>query len=91
MKFRITRHASASPPAEAIERLAERIGKRRSEASFVHVGREITASLDRDDPVSMTQDERIEVGRRAVLEIVAEVCELAPDLKLDWYAVSPAR
>ena len=91
MKFRITRHASASAPEQAIELLAERIGSKRREATFVRVGREIRANLDRDDPVSMTQDERVDIGRRMVLEIVADVCEHAPELKLDWYAVSAAQ
>jgi hypothetical protein len=55
------------------------------------VGGEIRATVPDDDaPVAMTSDERTDVGRRAVLEVVGEVCERAPDLKLDWYAVSPA-
>lgn len=38
----------------------------------------------------MTRDERVEIGRRAVLDALDEVCERAPGLKLDWYAVVPA-
>jgi hypothetical protein len=91
MKFRITRHASASPPEHALDALTERMGSRREEVSFRRVGAEIQAKLDRDDPVSMTQDERTAIGRLAVLEIVGEVCDRAPELKLDWFAVSPAR
>jgi hypothetical protein len=71
--------------------LSERVGHRREDVSFAHVGTEIRASLDHDDPVAMTSDERTDVGRRAVLEILAEVCDRAPELKLDWFAVSPAR
>lgn len=59
--------------------------------SFARVGAEIRASVDRDNPVAMTHDERTDIGRRAVLKIVGEVCERAPELKLDWFAVSPAR
>ena len=71
--------------------LGERIPRRRDEVCFSRAGDEIRARLDRDEPVSMTRDERTEIGRRAVLGALAEVCERAPELKLDWYAVSPAR
>jgi hypothetical protein len=91
MRFRITRHASASPPEHALDLLAERIGSRREDVRFSRNGPAITASIDRDDPVAMTHDERTDIGRRAVLGAVAEICERAPDLKLDWFAVSPAR
>jgi hypothetical protein len=91
MKFRITRHATGSPPEDALDLLTNRIGKRREDVYFARVGGEIRANLKRDEPVAMTQDDRAEVGRRAVLEIVEEVCERAPELKLDWYAVSAAR
>jgi hypothetical protein len=90
MKFRITRHATTSPPEHALDLLTERMGSRREGVSFARVGPEIRAKLDGDDPIAMTRDERTDVGRRAVLEIVAEVCERAPELKLDWFAVSPA-
>jgi len=36
----------------------------------------------------MERDEREEVGRLAVLDILQEVCERAPELTLDWFAVS---
>jgi hypothetical protein len=91
MRFRITPHTTASPPEHALDLLSERMGGRREEVSFARVGAEITANLDRDDPIAMTLDERTDIGRRAVLEIVGEVCERAPELKLDWFAVSPAR
>lgn len=91
MKFRITRHATGSPPEDALDLLSSRIGKRREDVVFARVGGEIRANLNRDEPVAMTRDDRTEVGRRAVLEIVEDVCESAPELKLDWYAVSPAR
>jgi hypothetical protein len=91
MKFRITRHTTASPPEQALDLLTERIGSACKDLCFARVGPEIRASLDRDDPVAMTQDERTDIGRRAVLEAVSEICEGAPELELDWYAVSPAR
>jgi hypothetical protein len=91
MKFKITPHKTASPPEHALDLLTERVGRRREDVSFARLGHELRANLDRDEPVSMTHDERTDIGRRAVLDIVAEVCERAPELKLDWYAVSPAR
>jgi hypothetical protein len=91
MKFKITRHATASPPDNAMDALTERMGRKREDVSFTRVGAELRANLDRDVPSSMTYDERTAIGRRAVLEIVGEVCERAPELKLDWFAVSPAR
>jgi hypothetical protein len=91
MRFRITRHASASAPEYALDLLSEHIGAKRREVSFARVGHEIRANLDRDEQVAMTQDERADIGRRAVLAIVSDVCERAPELKLDWYAVSAAR
>jgi len=57
---------------------------------FSTVAGEIVARLDRDDAISMTRDERIEIGRQMVLGVVGEICERSPDLKLDWFAVSPA-
>ncbi len=91
MKFRITRHATAAPPEDALDLLSTRIGRSREDVHFARVGGEIRANIDRDEPVAMTNDERTDIGRRAVLEIVAEVCERAPELKLDWFAVSPSR
>ncbi len=44
-----------------------------------------------DTPVSMESDEREEIGRRVVLDIVREVCDAAPQLNLDWFAVSALR
>ncbi len=93
MKFKVTRHAATSPPDYALDRFSARMGRgyEDEDVSFVRVGAEIRANLDRDDPVAMTQDERTDIGRRAVLSAVAEICERTPELKLDWFAVSPAR
>jgi len=43
--------------------------------------------MGEDLPASMERDERAEIGRRAVLDIVCDVCESAPELELDWFAV----
>jgi hypothetical protein len=89
MQFRITRHSVGRPPANALDLLAEEIGSRRNGVTFRRIGTSISARVDRDDPVSMTHDERAERGRHALLEMLDEVCANAPELKLDWYAVRP--
>jgi len=91
MTFRVTTHAAAKPPEGALILLGERMPKRREDVLFSRVGGEIRARLDRDDSIATTSDERLEIGREAVLEAVGEVCERSPELKLDWFAVSPAR
>jgi hypothetical protein len=87
VKFKITPHSAFKPPDDALELLWTRLGPRREDVSFVRVGAEIKASLDDDAPVAMTSDERADIGRRAVLAIVLEVCETAPELSSDWFAV----
>jgi hypothetical protein len=88
--FRITRHVALTPPDHAMSLLSERLPNRSEDVCFSIVGDEIGASLDRDEAVSVTHDERVEIGRRAVLGALEEICEHAPELKLDWYAVSAA-
>ena len=74
-----------------MEQLASRLGPRREEVAFSKVGNEIWAVLESEPPVSMTQDERADIGRRAVLEVVRDVCDAAPELESDWFAVSSGR
>jgi hypothetical protein len=88
VKFRITRHSGFKAPADALELLWQRLDGRRDGASFAMVGAEIRATVGDDVPISMTRDERIEVGRLALLEILGDVCEQAPELRFDWFAVS---
>jgi hypothetical protein len=71
--------------------LWQRLDRSHDEASFAKVGREITATWREDAPASMERDERAEVGRGAVLAIVRDVCESAPELELDWFAVGVRR
>ena len=56
--------------------------------SFAKVGTEIRATWREDAPVSMERDERVEMGRRAILNILQDVCDRTPELRFDWYAVS---
>jgi hypothetical protein len=90
MKFRIVPHAGHTappPPADAIDVLWQRLGGGRDGTSFARVGPEISATWGEDAPASMERDERTELGRRAVLAILREVCESAPELELEWFAV----
>jgi hypothetical protein len=89
VKFKITPHSGSQAPEDALDLLAARLGPRREEITFVRIGGEIRATVSEDAPVSMTQDERQEIGRRKVLDVVLEICERVPDLKAEWYAVSP--
>jgi hypothetical protein len=91
VQFKITPHSGFSPPADALETLWQRLGTRRDEVSFAKIGPEITARTGDEAPVSMTRDERVEIGRRAVLDAVRDVCDGAADLKSDWFAVSSER
>jgi hypothetical protein len=79
-----------TPPDRAMGLLSERIPKRCEEVRFSVSGDEIGASIDSDESVSMAREERVELGRRAVLDALEQVCERAPELRLDWYAVAPA-
>jgi hypothetical protein len=92
VKFRISTHAAAhsatSPPADAMELLWKRLGPRREDATFARVGADIAATWSGDEHISSSRDERAEVGRHAVLEIVSRVCDGAPELTADWFAVS---
>jgi hypothetical protein len=85
--FRITRHSGTAPPTDAIEQLWKRLGPRHEQTSFSRVGVEIRAMWGETD-ASSARDERVEVGRGEVLDIVRSVCERTPKLNSDWYAVS---
>ncbi|HEY4429318.1 MAG TPA: hypothetical protein VGN08_14040 [Solirubrobacteraceae bacterium] len=87
MNFRITPHSGGAPPQDAIERLWERLGPRQEDTSFSLTGAEIRATWGEGE-ASSARDERAEVGRAQVLEIIESVCERTPDLRSDWYAVS---
>ncbi len=89
MRFRITHHSGFAAPADALDLLSARAGASRNGVSFAKIGQYIRAMTSEDAPVSMTRDERIEIGRRAVLDVVREVCESSTELQSDWFAVSP--
>ena len=88
MRFRITRHSGYVPPADAMELLLRRLGDRRDEVSFAMAGAGIIATSEDDEGDAEVREGRIAAGRRAVFDIVDKVCESAPELESDWYAVS---
>jgi hypothetical protein len=87
VNFRITRHSGWAAPDDALDMLWQRLGAHREEASFAKAGAEIRVRWARDAPSSIDRNEREEVGRIAILEIVRNVCEQAPELRSDWFAV----
>jgi hypothetical protein len=89
VKFKITRHSGSSSPPDALDLLLQRLGPKRDDVSFAKVGREIQATWGKEVPIE--QDERVEIGRRAVLDVVRDACELAPELRLEWFAISARR
>ena len=91
MTFRITLHSGFAAPADALDLLWPHLDAMRSDVGFVKVGGEIRTTWAKDSPVSMESDEREQTGRLAILKIVCDVCEGAPELKSDWFAISPVR
>jgi hypothetical protein len=90
--FGITPHSGAKAPADALQLLWERLeGRRFGEIAFNRAGYAINASVGQEAPISMERDEREEVGRLAVLERLREICDDAPELRIEWYAVGPRR
>jgi hypothetical protein len=89
VRFRISTHSGHGAPPDAIDRLAARLGSSVDDAFFTRVGNEILATWGEDAPVAMERDEREELGRLALLEIVGEACDDEPGLRVDWFAVSP--
>jgi hypothetical protein len=91
MRFRVTRHTAVKPAEHVLDLLVERLPTRQGDVIFETTGSEIHARLDRDEAVWETQDERLAIGRTAVLAALGEVCDRSPELKLDWFAVSAGR
>jgi hypothetical protein len=88
VRFTIAVHAGYGAPPDAIELLAKRLGSERDEARFTPTGDAIDATWGEEAPVSMASDERAQIGRRALLAILDEVCDDAPELAFEWFAIS---
>lgn len=91
MRFKITRHSGFAAPENALDLVWPRLGEHHNGMSLAHVGSEIRVAVRRDMPVSMERDVREEVARLAVLDFLRKACRGAPELKLDWYTISPLR
>jgi hypothetical protein len=91
MRFKIAIHSGSGAPPDAIERLARSLGYGQEETVFEPAGDAIFASWGEDAPVAMVRDEREEIGRRTVLDMVEAACDRSPELSFDWYAVSARR
>jgi len=89
--FSITLHAGFPAPAHALDLLWRGLDGNDDHARFAKAGAEIIATWEEDAPISMERNEREEIGRRAVLDIVCGVCERIPQLESDWFAVSTFR
>lgn len=90
MNYAIAKHSGARAPGDALELLWRHLeGRRFEEIYFRRAGRDILVSTGHDTPVAMERDEREEIGRQEVLDCLREICERAPELELDWYAVAP--
>jgi hypothetical protein len=94
VKFTITHHSGYPAPIDALDLLWQRLEEHphgalfsSNEVTFAKVGAEIFATWGEDSPVSLTQDDRVEIGRKAVLDIVCSICDQAPGLNSDWFAV----
>jgi hypothetical protein len=91
--FRITHHSGFAAPADALDLLWQRLdGNRAGGARFAKANAGIIRAVWAEDvPLSMERCDREEVGRRVVLNIVCDICSRVPELKSDWFAVSPLR
>jgi hypothetical protein len=52
------------------------------------VGDEIRATSGEANGDSTTREMRVAVQREAVLDLIRDVCERAPELESNWFAVS---
>ena len=71
-----------------MELLLRRLGAQRDEVSFAMVGSDISASWPEGEGSVVDREARVELARQAILDLVIESCERAPELESDWFAVS---
>ncbi|HEY4451255.1 MAG TPA: hypothetical protein VGN13_06640 [Solirubrobacteraceae bacterium] len=92
MQFRIRRHSGAGAPPDALGLLWRQLeGRRFEDVVFSHRGSEVEASSGHDSPISLERDEREQLARTEVLDCLREICDGVPELRFDWFAVSPHR
>jgi hypothetical protein len=71
-----------------MELLLRHLGAQVDEVSFAMVGNEIRATSGEGYGDSTTREIRVDVERRAIVDLIRDVCERAPELDSDWFAVS---
>jgi hypothetical protein len=71
-----------------MELLLRRLGARREEVSFAMSGIEIRAMTEDSEGDAESREARVEAARRALFDLVDEVCRSAPELESVWFAVS---
>lgn len=86
MLFKIAHHSGTRPPADALDRLLAKLGPERENVRFTKAGSELRA--DWRGGASAMSHEQSEMGRRAVFEMVRDICERSPGLDVEWFAVS---
>jgi len=86
--FGIGRASGFAVPPDAMELLLRRLGAQADEVSIAMLGGEIRATLGEADGDSTTREMRVAVKREAVLDLIRDACERAPELESDWFAVS---
>jgi len=91
VRFKISRHSGHQAPAEALDLLWARLEGVQRGVRFERLGSEIRATWKGDAPASMERKVREEIARRSVFDLLCEICEGSPEIKSDWYAVSPLR
>jgi hypothetical protein len=88
MEFTITTHTGYGAPADAIESLWGCLRATSvEEAAFAMGHDEIKATWGYDEASRAVLEERAEANRRALLEVVCELCDRTPGLESDWYAI----
>jgi hypothetical protein len=91
VNFRITVHSGWAAPDDALDLLWARLGPRHEEVPFAKGRSDIRTEWGKDMASSTERHEVEELGRVAILDIVRGVCEDAPELRSDWFAVSAYR
>jgi hypothetical protein len=88
MEFRITTHTGYGAPADAIESPWACLRATSVEdATFARGHEEIRATWGYDEASRAIMEELVEPNRRALLEVVCELCDRTTGLESDWYAI----
>ena len=70
-----------------MELLLRRLGAQADDISFAMVRDGIMATSPESHGDSTTREIRVGVERQAIVDLIRDVCERAPELESDWFAV----